>query len=172
MALTVSALAEQVGLSAHTIRYYERVGLLPEPTRSAAGYRHYDQATVDRLRLIKGAQRAGLRLREIGERLQVFDQGQCPCGHTEKLLHERLGEVRAELERLHVLEAELVRLLGRYARPGLPRHRDRRGRLVVRRWLFRWMRAVREGCLTDAAGRSRRGRTRGRGPKVRGSRSC
>jgi DNA-binding transcriptional MerR regulator len=95
MALTVSALAEQVGLSAHTIRYYERVGLLPEPTRSAAGYRHYDQATVDRLRLIKGAQRAGLRLREIGELLQVFDQGQCPCGHTEKLLHERLGEVRA-----------------------------------------------------------------------------
>ena len=59
MALTVSALADQAGLRADTIRYYERVGLLPEPACSAAGYRLYDQAAVGRLRLIKGAQRAG-----------------------------------------------------------------------------------------------------------------
>jgi DNA-binding transcriptional MerR regulator len=44
MALTVSALADTVGLSADTVRYYERVGLLPKPARSAAGYRLYDQA--------------------------------------------------------------------------------------------------------------------------------
>jgi DNA-binding transcriptional MerR regulator len=113
MALTVSALAEQAGLSADTVRYYERVGLLPPPDRSAAGYRLYDQAAVGRLRLIKGAQRAGLRLREIGELLQVADRGQCPCGHTEDLLRGRLAEVRAELERLRSLEAELSRLLER-----------------------------------------------------------
>jgi DNA-binding transcriptional MerR regulator len=111
MALTVSALAGQAGLSADTVRYYERVGLLPEPARSAAGYRLYDQAAVGRLRLIKGAQRAGLRLREIGELLQVADQGQCPCGHTETLLRERLAEVRAEVARLRALEADLTRLL-------------------------------------------------------------
>jgi DNA-binding transcriptional MerR regulator len=111
MALTVSALADTVGLSADTVRYYERVGLLPPPARSAAGYRLYDQDTVGRLRLIKGAQRAGLRLREIGELLQVADRGQCPCGHTETLLQERLSEVRAELERLRALEADLTRLL-------------------------------------------------------------
>jgi hypothetical protein len=50
MALTVSALADQVGLSADTVRYYERVGLLPEPARSASGYRLYDQTAVGRLR--------------------------------------------------------------------------------------------------------------------------
>ena len=111
MALTVSALASRVGLSADTVRYYERVGLLPEPTRSAAGYRLYDEAAVARLRLIKGAQRAGLRLREIGELLQVADQGQCPSGHTEALLRDRLAEVRTELERLRALEADLTRLL-------------------------------------------------------------
>ena len=111
MALTVSALADQAGLSPDIVRYYERVGLLPEPARSAAGYRLYDQAAVGRLRLIKGAQRAGLRLREIGELLQVADQGQCPCGHTETLLRQRLVEVRAELERLRDLETELGRLL-------------------------------------------------------------
>jgi DNA-binding transcriptional MerR regulator len=117
MALTVSALAGQAGLSADTIRYYERVGLLPEPARSAAGYRLYDPTAIDRLRLIKGAQRAGLRLREIGELLQVADQGQCPCGHTEALLRERLAEVHAELQRLHDLEADLNRLLERQPDP-------------------------------------------------------
>jgi DNA-binding transcriptional MerR regulator len=118
MALTVSALADQAGLSADTVRYYERVGLLPEPTRSAAGYRLYDHAAVGRLRLIKGAQRAGLRLREIGELLQVADRGQCPCGHTETLLRQRLAEVQAELDRLRGLEADLTRLLQRHPDPG------------------------------------------------------
>jgi DNA-binding transcriptional MerR regulator len=120
MALTVSALADQAGLSPDTVRYYERVGLLPEPARSAAGYRLYDQGAVGRLRLIKGAQRAGLRLREIGELLQVADQGQCPCGHTETLLRDRLAEVRAELERLRALEADLIRLLERRPDPSCP----------------------------------------------------
>ena len=120
MALTVSALAGQLGLSADTVRYYERVGLLPAPARSAAGYRLYDQTAVGRLRLIKGAQRAGLRLREIGELLQVADQGLCPCGHTETLLRERLAEVRAELDRLRALETQLSGLLQRQPTPGCP----------------------------------------------------
>jgi DNA-binding transcriptional MerR regulator len=79
MALTVSALAGQAGLSADTVRYYERVGLLPEPARSAAGYRLYDQDAVGRLRLIRGAQRAGLRLREIGELLQSPTRASAPA---------------------------------------------------------------------------------------------
>ena len=120
MALTVSALADQAGLSADTVRYYERVGLLPELARSAAGYRLYDQDAVGRLRLIKGAQRAGLRLREIGELLQVADRDRCPCGHTETLLRERLAEVRAELARLQALETELTRLLEHYPDPACP----------------------------------------------------
>jgi DNA-binding transcriptional MerR regulator len=66
VAFTVSSLAEQVGLSADTVRYYERVGLVPTPERSAAGYRLYEESTARRLRFIKGAQRVGLRLREIG----------------------------------------------------------------------------------------------------------
>ena len=120
MALTVSALAATAGLSADTVRYYERVGLLPPAARSPAGYRLYDQGAVGRLRLIKGAQRAGLRLREIGELLQVADRGQCPCGHTETLLRQRLAEVQAELVRLQALETELTRLLEHYPDPTCP----------------------------------------------------
>jgi DNA-binding transcriptional MerR regulator len=119
MTLTVSALAGQVGLSADTVRYYERVGLLPRPSRSPAGYRLYDEAAVDRLRLIRGAQRAGLRLKDISHLLQAVDQGRCPCGHTQALLRQRLDEVRAELERLRSVETELVRLLEHRPPPGV-----------------------------------------------------
>src|SRR6266487_872790 len=109
--LTVSALADRAGLSADAVRYYQRLGLLPTPKRSAAGYRLYDQEVVERLRFVKGAQRLGLRLREIRELLEVIDRGRCPCGHTQALLAQRLAEVNAELARLAALRAELTRLL-------------------------------------------------------------
>jgi len=89
------------------------------PTRSPAGYRLYDEAAVDRLRLIRGAQRAGLRLKDIGHLLQAVDQGHCPCGHTQDLLRQRLDEVRAELGRLRSVETELVRLLEHRPPPGV-----------------------------------------------------
>ncbi len=111
MSLTVSALADQAGLRADTVRYYERLGLLRAPPRSPAGYRLYHEATIQRLRFIKGAQRVGLRLREIRELLEVIDRGHCPCGHTQTLLQERLAEVETELARLGALRAELARLL-------------------------------------------------------------
>ncbi len=109
--LTVSNLAARAGVSPDAVRYYERLGLLPPPSRSAAGYRRYDRGAVERLRFVKGAQRFGLRLREIGELLEVMDRGQCPCGHTEALLRERLAEVDAQLDRLAALRGELDRLL-------------------------------------------------------------
>jgi DNA-binding transcriptional MerR regulator len=73
---------------------------------------------VERLRLVKGAQRVGLRLREIAELLEVVDRGQCPCGHTEALLSERLAAVDAELARLGALRGELARLLAQAPEQG------------------------------------------------------
>ena len=118
--LTISQLAERAGVRADTVRYYERVGLLPAPARNPAGYRTYDEAAVGRLRFIKGAQRVGLRLREILELLQVADRGQCPCGHTETLLRQRLAEVDTELDRLGALRAGLARLLDTHPQAACP----------------------------------------------------
>jgi DNA-binding transcriptional MerR regulator len=53
--LTVSKLADQVGMTPDALRYYEHTGLLPTPERTASGYRLYDEETADRLRFIKGA---------------------------------------------------------------------------------------------------------------------
>jgi DNA-binding transcriptional MerR regulator len=107
MALRVSDVATQAGISPDTVRYYERVGLLPKTERSLNGYREFDASTVHRLRFIKGAQRFGLSLDEIKELLAVQDRGLCPCGHTGELLTKRIKEVAHEIERLTTLRREL-----------------------------------------------------------------
>jgi DNA-binding transcriptional MerR regulator len=113
MALRVSDVAGRVGLTTATIRYYERLGLLPPPQRTPAGYRQYDEDVADRLRFIKGAQRFGLRLDEIRELLDVQDRGQCPCGHTQELLRGRVAEVDEEMRRLQQLRSDLLAMIER-----------------------------------------------------------
>lgn len=91
MALRVSQVAEQAGVSPDAVRFYEKEGLLPEPPRSPAGYREYEDTIPQRIRFIKGAQEMGLRLAEIGELLEIQDRGACPCGHTKTLVERRIG---------------------------------------------------------------------------------
>jgi DNA-binding transcriptional MerR regulator len=114
MSLTVSHLGAEVGLSAATVRYYERLGLLPPPERTAAGYRQYQQDAVERLRFIKAAQRVGLRLREIAELLAICHQGLCPCGHSEALLRTRMAELDAQVAELQAVRGQLARVVERY----------------------------------------------------------
>ena len=107
MALQVSALAAEAGLMPDTIRYYERLGLLPKPARTASGYRQYDERSLYRLRFIKGAQSFGLKLSEIGELLDIQDKGACPCGHTREIVERRIEEIDAEIARLKSLRKDL-----------------------------------------------------------------
>jgi DNA-binding transcriptional MerR regulator len=119
--LTVKDLARQAGVSPHTVRYYDRVGLLPTPPRSPSGYRLYTPEGVERLRFIRGAKHLGLRLQHIAQLLEVMDRGQCPCGHTEALLRGRLAEIDEEIAGLARLRDELARLLETHpatTRPG------------------------------------------------------
>ena len=70
--LTVGQLAARAGVRADTIRYYERAGLLPEPSRTDGDHRRYGPADLDRMLFIRGAQRLGLRLAEIRDLLVVL----------------------------------------------------------------------------------------------------
>jgi MerR family mercuric resistance operon transcriptional regulator len=111
MVMTVGKLARRTSLSTDTIRYYEKVGLLHEPARTTSGYRTYDQSAVERLRFIKDGQRLGLQLREISELLEIWDQGQCPCGHTRALLENRLTDIQGEITALKRMEIEVKRMM-------------------------------------------------------------
>ena len=108
MALNVSGVARQAGVSPDAVRFYEREGLLPPAPRSPSGYREYDESTAYRLRFIKGAQAMGLKLAEIRELLEIQDRGACPCGHTRTLVERRIAEIDAEMQRLSAVRAELA----------------------------------------------------------------
>lgn len=110
MGLRVSQVAKRAGVTADAVRFYEKEGLLPRPPRSPAGYREYDETIPLRIRFIKGAQKVGLRLADIGELLDIQDRGACPCGHTKALIRRRMNEVEAELERLSALQGDLAAL--------------------------------------------------------------
>ena len=116
--LTVSKLAEEAGTSPDTVRYYERIGLLPETERSASGYRLYGDEAVERLRFIKRAQRFGLRLEAISDLLDIRSRGLCPCGHTRRLLEERVAELDEEMASLVRLRADISEMLDDL--PGAP----------------------------------------------------
>lgn len=107
MALRVSDLAAEVGVSADTIRFYERKNLLAPAERTESGYRQFGQDAVRRVRFIKGAQALGLKLSEIRELLDIQDKGACPCGHTRQLVKRRIGELDQEIRELQALRGEL-----------------------------------------------------------------
>ncbi|CCH87369.1 Transcriptional regulator, MerR family [Modestobacter italicus] len=106
--LRIAELARAAGVPTDTVRYYERIGLLPAPRRTAGGYRDYEPGAVDRLQFIQGAQRLGLRLVDIGHLLAVRDTGQCPCEPAGELLRRRLDDVDAQIAQLTALRAEMA----------------------------------------------------------------
>ncbi len=83
-----------------TLHYYERVGLLQKPKRSAANYRLYSPEAIRRVRFIKKAQEVGLTLEETKQILDLKDRGRAPCRKVAKLGEKHLQEIDARLTQL------------------------------------------------------------------------
>ncbi len=99
--MTVAGLASRVGVRPDTVRYYERIGLLPAPRRTAADHRRYDDTAVDLMRFIQGAQRIGLR------------SGECPCEPAAALVRQRLDELDEQIAHLVRMRDELRQMADR-----------------------------------------------------------
>lgn len=106
----ISELAERAGVAARTVRFYEEQGLMRKPERTQAGYREYDEATVDRLLFIKSAKSLGLTLVDIGRVLELADTGERPCGRVESLVDAKVAEIDLRIEELQVLRERLCSL--------------------------------------------------------------
>ncbi len=83
--LRVGAIAKKAGVGVQTLHYYERIGLLPKPTRSHANYRLYSPSALRRVTFIKKAQALGFTLGEIKEILKLKSHGQAPCRKVAEL---------------------------------------------------------------------------------------
>ena len=115
-AMRIGELARRTGLAPSAVRYYEQLGLLPAPQRTASGYRSYAQDAVDRLAFIRSAQAVGLTLSEVGQVLRVRDVGEAPCRVVTELIDRRRTEVGARIAELEALERDLTHLRERAAR--------------------------------------------------------
>jgi len=108
--LRIGELAAQLGLNPKTIRYYEEIGLLPEPQRTESSCRVYDDSDLDRLRFIGKAKAIGLTLEEIRQILALRREGQRPCRHVLALVDEKLDIVDQQLRALADFREELLAL--------------------------------------------------------------
>jgi MerR family mercuric resistance operon transcriptional regulator len=111
--LTIGALAQAAGVHLETIRYYQRLGLVPQPARPAGSVRRYDARAVARLRFIRRAQQLGFSLDEVGQLLALEDGGQCAV--TRRLAEARLAEVEAKLAALARMRRQLRQLVAECA---------------------------------------------------------
>lgn len=100
-------LAQLAGVSADTLRHYERLGLLPRPRRSANGYREYPLAALERVRLVRRALAVGFTLKELARILKARDRGGAPCREVRALAETKLRAVEAQLRELTGLRDDL-----------------------------------------------------------------
>jgi MerR family mercuric resistance operon transcriptional regulator len=122
--IQIGELSRQTGYNVETIRYYERVGLLPHPPRSAARYRLYQAGDVRRLAFVRRARELGFTLDEVRALLALsVDDGKDTCAEVRHLAARHLADVRAKIADLRAMErvlADAVRRCDAGELPGCP----------------------------------------------------
>lgn len=109
--MLIGELADEIGVNPKTIRYYESIGLLPEPDRTHAGYRTYGEADVDRLAFVRRATELDLALDEIAEILALRDRGERPCDYVLEVAGRRVEELDERIAEMCRARNDLERLL-------------------------------------------------------------
>jgi DNA-binding transcriptional MerR regulator len=115
--MRIAEVAEQLGVPPSTVRYYERIGLVPSPPRTPSGYRNYDDEAAARLLFVIRAKRIGLTLDQIAEVLPIWNGVNCAATHDEitRLIevkkaevHERMLELQRFAEQLDEVRVALA----------------------------------------------------------------
>ena len=114
-ALYIGEAARRAGVTVKAIRYYERIGLIPEAGRNEGKFRTFPAETVERIEFIKRAQTLGFMLEEIGEILAVYDQGDCTCGQVRDSVESKVGVIERKLRELKSLRRDLLAVMARLA---------------------------------------------------------
>ncbi len=108
--LTIGQLAKRAGVNIETIRYYERRGLIPKPSRRESGYRQYTWETVTRIQFIKRAKELGFSLREILELLSLRLDPATTCGDVKKRAEVKIADIEEKIRILQGMKKALVTL--------------------------------------------------------------
>lgn len=113
--LGIGGLSAETGTKVPTIRFYEEIGLLPEPERTTGNQRRYAQAQVDRLRFIRHCRELGFPLDDIRALLNLSDDPDRSCESADTIARHQLAEVERRLASLASLRQELCRMIDQCA---------------------------------------------------------
>jgi DNA-binding transcriptional MerR regulator len=106
--MKIGEIANQAGVTVDTVRFYERVGVLPPPARTGSGYRDYQPDVIERIRLTRELQAIGFTLNDAVDALAAHDAGGATCESERWRLQAVLDRVDARLAELHALRARIV----------------------------------------------------------------
>lgn len=107
---SIGELSLRTGVSTQTIRYYERIALLPEPRRAKNGYRVYDNTDIERLQFVKRARQLDFSLDDIAEILAFRERNEAPCSVVMDVMAEQINEIDRRIADLIRLREELAQL--------------------------------------------------------------
>lgn len=108
--ITIGTLGRATGTKVETIRYYERIGLLPAPARTDGNYRSYGEMHLRRLGFIRRARELGFTIETVRALLGLADQPQGHCDDVDQLVLDQIAEVGRKIDALQRLRAELDQL--------------------------------------------------------------
>ena len=112
MGLKIGDLARATDTKVETVRYYERIGLMPPPERTEGNYRSYTPAHLRRLNFIRHARGLGFDIAEIRSLLELSDEPAQDCTEADRIASFHLRAVEAKIGQLEVLRDELARMVG------------------------------------------------------------
>jgi Cu(I)-responsive transcriptional regulator len=110
--MKIGMLSKATSTHIETIRYYERIGLLPLPDRTAANYRSYGEAHRARLAFVRHSRDLGFSIEEIRSLLDLSDHPDRDCGEADAIASRHLAQVEEKIAQLAALRDELTRMIG------------------------------------------------------------
>jgi MerR family mercuric resistance operon transcriptional regulator len=113
-------LARQTGCNLETIRYYEKISLMPDPPRTASGYRVYDESHVERLQFILRGRELGFSIDELRGLLSLVDRGTQTCAEVKDRTERHLADVRAKIADLKRIEKALAETASKCSGENVP----------------------------------------------------
>jgi Hg(II)-responsive transcriptional regulator len=117
---TIGQLARSAGVGVETVRYYERQGLLEQPSRRPSGYRQYSLDSAVRLRFIRAAKELGFSLREIQELLGLRGGSEMACCEVREIVKVKVAAIEEKIAALNRIKEALEDLLADCLAPPLP----------------------------------------------------
>jgi MerR family mercuric resistance operon transcriptional regulator len=116
----IGEMSKRTDVNIETIRYYERINIMPKPDRTAGGNRQYNHDQLKRLSFIKTSRELGFSIDEIRELLEMVDRQDFTCGEVHALTIGHLASVREKIKRLRKLEKALAGMVAECGQGDVP----------------------------------------------------